>query len=262
MRPVTIWTKRFLCVAAATIGVACLIACGDGPAEGPPSVVSRLEKSCVPNQTVVCLCGIVTGRQTCSEDGVLRPCACAGEPETRQSPTPPPASDPKSPAKATCGNGVVEEGEACDDGNASNDDGCSTRCEPDGWPDAAEQCPGQPATLWKSAEVVLSGSTQGYWRDLGLSCTKSMGPDRIYLLQPTADGLVTIDATFGVNFNAVVELREGLCTSALSAAFCTETYAFPFKNVVEVRKGVKYHLIISGVTAADAGAYSLRLKLE
>lgn len=36
--------------------------------------------------------------------------------------------------EAVCGNGVVEEGEACDDGNTDADDGCSPECEKEpGW---------------------------------------------------------------------------------------------------------------------------------
>lgn len=31
--------------------------------------------------------------------------------------------------QATCGNGVVDPGEACDDGNANNGDGCSSTCQ-------------------------------------------------------------------------------------------------------------------------------------
>jgi len=38
------------------------------------------------------------------------------------SPTPPP------PARAVCGNGAVEPGEQCDDGNTSDGDGCSSKC--------------------------------------------------------------------------------------------------------------------------------------
>src|SRR5471032_871374 len=30
---------------------------------------------------------------------------------------------------ATCGNGVVDPGEACDDGNTNNGDGCSSTCQ-------------------------------------------------------------------------------------------------------------------------------------
>lgn len=33
---------------------------------------------------------------------------------------------------ATCGNGTLDSGEACDDGNVTNSDGCSARCESEG----------------------------------------------------------------------------------------------------------------------------------
>ena len=33
-----------------------------------------------------------------------------------------------APATPVCGNALVERGERCDDGNTSDDDGCSCRC--------------------------------------------------------------------------------------------------------------------------------------
>ncbi len=43
-------------------------------------------------------------------------CACGG------------SSEPEQPTAAACGNGRVEAGEECDDGNATNTDGCLTSC--------------------------------------------------------------------------------------------------------------------------------------
>ena len=41
----------------------------------------------------------------------------------------------------TCGNGLIEVGETCDDGNTSNNDGCSSVCGiENGW-----QCSGEPS---------------------------------------------------------------------------------------------------------------------
>ncbi len=37
---------------------------------------------------------------------------------------------PTVPCEVVCGNGIVEDGEACDDGNAVNGDGCDTNCTP------------------------------------------------------------------------------------------------------------------------------------
>ncbi|MCB1454664.1 MAG: DUF4215 domain-containing protein [Rhizobiaceae bacterium] len=33
------------------------------------------------------------------------------------------------PPDPICGNGIVEPGEACDDGNSSNTDACNNQCE-------------------------------------------------------------------------------------------------------------------------------------
>ncbi|WP_223748714.1 lamin tail domain-containing protein [Myxococcus sp. XM-1-1-1] len=53
--------------------------------------------------------------------------------------------DPPSPV---CGNGVVERGEACDDGNTTNGDGCESSCQPTPRPDAGpgggDGGPGEP----------------------------------------------------------------------------------------------------------------------
>ena len=44
--------------------------------------------------------------------------------------------------KATvCGNGIVEPGEQCDDGNNLNNDACNTQCEPTWCGDAIIQAP-------------------------------------------------------------------------------------------------------------------------
>jgi cysteine-rich repeat protein len=52
---------------------------------------------------------------------------------------------PYNPTPAVCGNGAIESGEECDDGNLVDGDGCSSTCqrEPkcgDGFVDAPEQC--------------------------------------------------------------------------------------------------------------------------
>ena len=56
--------------------------------------------------------------------------------------------DTLPPASATCGNGVVEGFEACDDGNTADCDGCSADCTRldaqcgDGIPECGEECDG------------------------------------------------------------------------------------------------------------------------
>jgi cysteine-rich repeat protein len=54
------------------------------------------------------------------------------------------AVDPEEPQKPVCGNGIVEIGELCDDGNRVSGDGCTARCGPetcgDGVVQGKEQC--------------------------------------------------------------------------------------------------------------------------
>ena len=55
--------------------------------------------------------------------------------------TPTATATPVSTAPATCGNGVLNPGEQCDDGNAVSGDGCSATCQIEtGW-----ACTGQPS---------------------------------------------------------------------------------------------------------------------
>lgn len=65
---------------------------------------------CTPGQQTSCACpGGIEGVQVCSSDGAsFGACECN--------------------AAALCGNGTVDDGEECDDGNTVNDDACSNIC--------------------------------------------------------------------------------------------------------------------------------------
>jgi fibro-slime domain-containing protein len=58
----------------------------------------------------------------------------------------------EQPPPAVCGNGVIEFGENCEDGNTDSGDGCSSKCvQEDGW-----QCPTPPMT-GKCTLIVICG---------------------------------------------------------------------------------------------------------
>ncbi|MDD5025812.1 MAG: DUF4215 domain-containing protein [Candidatus Peribacteraceae bacterium] len=66
---------------------------------------------------------------------------------------------------ATCGNGEIETGEACDDGNTTGGDGCSATCTVESGYSCTEGCPGtaftdtisnNPRLLWLDATRVLA----------------------------------------------------------------------------------------------------------
>lgn len=70
---------------------------------------------CLPGSTVECTVGPCPGTQTCNDTCMLDPCV--------------------GPAGGCdqCGDGFVDGGESCDDGNLFDSDGCSSACE---WEDA------------------------------------------------------------------------------------------------------------------------------
>ena len=61
---------------------------------------------------------------------------------------------------AVCGNGVLEPGEQCDDGNTVNGDGCSATCQTENRPPVAEAGPDQVVFAGGncSADVTLNGT--------------------------------------------------------------------------------------------------------
>jgi len=65
---------------------------------------------------------------------------------------------------AFCGDGKVDPGEACDDGNNKpEDDGCSANCmQVNGNPTSGGSCPGHPVDVWAGKTVTGTGSTNSY----------------------------------------------------------------------------------------------------
>lgn len=254
-------TGSFALGSLALLGVTALVvACSAADDEGRPGA-SALERGCLPNQTHVCVCGIDKGVQTCDERGKLTKCECpnahGGEPDS-----PVDFDTPASTDGGVCGNGRIDPGEACDDGNAEDGDGCSARCQPDGAPKSAEQCPGQALTLTKGTRLTLAGTTAGFKDDVQTSCYPSHGPDRVYAIQPSASGFMTVDAAFASGFNAVVEVRRSTCTLPSAQILCEDTLSRPFKSVVQVDKDKNYFLIVDGDVEDANGAYTIVLDLQ
>ena len=58
-----------------------------------------------------------------------------------------------------CGNGVIESGEECDDGNAVSGDGCSSACEKE----VLEDCDAKSVGYWKNHDGCSQGSGNSIW---------------------------------------------------------------------------------------------------
>lgn len=130
-----------------------------------------------------------------------------------------------------CGDGKVTDGEACDDINKVDNDGCDPSCtKVNGNPTSGASCPGQPVDLWSGKTVTGTGSTSapGYgntWNKPSTACdlagTNTIS-DHVYQVNPHASGILTVSITSAANLNIVA--RKNSCTDANSttAAMCKD----------------------------------------
>jgi cysteine-rich repeat protein len=95
--------KWLVTLASGAMFAGLAVACSDGD--------SINTDGCTPGKQSSCACpGGTEGVQVCAEDGTsFGECDCGG-------------------TTSDCGNGALDAGEECDDGNAINDDGCTNAC--------------------------------------------------------------------------------------------------------------------------------------
>jgi cysteine-rich repeat protein len=155
----------------------------------------------------------------------------------------------------TCGDGMLQRGEECDDHNLVDSDGCSSRCSFDG----SDACP--PPTLISLAPgtVIVQGDTSGLGDEETAECTvgDDAGPDAVVAVAPTADGLLTAALQSGFDKRLTI---QDLCDGP--DIDCGEASNGPVLLQVPVSAGVTYYLLVDGATSADAGPFTLTLELD
>ncbi|MEJ7729410.1 MAG: DUF4215 domain-containing protein [Polyangiaceae bacterium] len=121
----------------------------------------------------------------------------------------------------SCGDGILDPGEQCDDDNNDPDDGCSPSCafEPTG-PD--DVCPGVEITLTGVGEEPRIGSASGTTTTVldqyGSFCGGS-GADTVFALTPDVTGQLT--ATLVADYDSVLHAR-GDCDDGSSEIDCND----------------------------------------
>jgi cysteine-rich repeat protein len=179
-----------------------------------------------------------------------------------------------------CGDGKVSPGEACDDANKVQDDGCSNDCQNfNGNPESGGSCPGQPVHLWSAAAVSGTGSTNGYGNSwsapsasaCGISNTgTNQNSDHVYEVTPHADGdlVVTLTGAPSESTNLMLSARrtcssmagvtENMCANATKgAASGLETMRFPVTANTKV-----YVAVDGGGSSNDTGDYKITFQLQ
>ncbi len=182
-------------------------------------------------------------------------------------------------APGTCGDGVLDEGEACDDANTLDGDCCASNCAAEaGAPctDDADPCttdacneagvcaheppgtclPCDVPTLVPPAGGTFMGSTSGTSTVTG-ACGGS-GAERAYTWTPAVAGVAQI-ATCGSGFDTVLHVHTGTCASGPAVA-CNDDGSCGVASELSfaVSAGTTYYLFVDGFGGA-AGAYALAI---
>ncbi|HVJ94619.1 MAG TPA: DUF4215 domain-containing protein [Labilithrix sp.] len=180
-----------------------------------------------------------------------------------------------------CGDGVVDEGEACDDGNHVDYDGCSSNCRAiNGNPPSAGSCPGQPVDVWPGQTVTGTGSTIPYgnsWNTpAGFECGfeasgTNSGPDHIYAVTPRATGSLVVRVTAptsGWLADHMISVRRTCETMETEVGLCANWSMGPSAIdhsediIVPVTKNQKIFVAVDGDAAYDKGDYTISFQLQ
>src|SRR5690606_35836407 len=143
-----------------------------------------------------------------------------------------------------CGNGTVESGEQCDDGNQVDTDACSNACTVNGDTCAA------PAVVVPdpiSHGFVVSGDTSMATPDYGAGCTSSnFNGDLVYQFTTPVAGRWTFEMT-GVH--DMVLMARTSCADVASEIGCSDSgfdVGIPEEIELELQQGVTLFLIADG----------------
>lgn len=245
--------------------------------------VETTPNRCPPGRLVYCRCADMSeGSKTCNASGTgfdepCNPCS-ADNPEVEESDEPFPGlldagdGSVEEPAD-TCGDGVVQDGEDCDDGNGDEEDGCDASCRLAGVdPASSRTCPGLDVHVW-SAPVTWTSTTDGSPNTAtaspacaggGTTTTGSTAPDRVLRVTAHRSGTMTV-ATTGASFNcflhAARECVSGTNTTIACAnnraAIGDETMTLP------VESGATYTVFIDGAgISQQQGAFGVSLSIR
>lgn len=126
---------------------------------------------------------------------------------------------------ARCNNGIVEAGEACDDGDADDNNGCNRECKPFGNGPTLNGCPGQRIHVW-DAKVAVPVVSQSFGQSFegAASCLPEtrrdlsrLLPDRAFAVTAHKSGTLVVANDFVSETAMYVRTR---CDDAASEIAC------------------------------------------
>ncbi len=179
---------------------------------------------------------------------------------------------------AACGNGIVDGGENCDDGNTTDGDGCSATCKDEVAPES-HACNGKPVRLAGATPdapgartLKFRGSTNVVtYADGGVGPTNkwnttttcgSSSPDVVYQLTSDIDGWLR--ATVKGTYNATLSVRaacDAAATTAPLACIREVTGTAPKTLEVAIDKEKPYYIVVDAYSAATTGSFEVDLEI-
>lgn len=247
------------------------------------ATATKQDKLCTPGAYVFCRCqDRQEGTKLCKEDaasfGPCEPCESSTNPEGPLEPGDPGPGDPVDQDAGTekpqdsgpdpngsCGDGIVQNGEDCDDKNGDPNDGCDTSCKLSGTtPLASNSCPGLEVHVWGGAHKPTLSSTNSGAGNHSVKTTcgsatgdvptsGAAGADRVFKVVAHKTGsmqVVTTDTTFN-NFLYVsattcpTDQVEWLACANKNGAIGGESMSFP------VDSGKTYYVFVDGAGISD-----------
>lgn len=263
--------------ALASIGVvSLLLACTTTPK-------TKEETLCTPGGYVFCRCrDRQDGAKLCKDDGQsfgpCEPCESYDNPEGPLEPGDPGPSEPVDPdagggpdPEASCGDGVVQRSEDCDDENANETDGCDSSCKLAGAaPQKTVACPGLDVHVWGGDHApTLAATTVGAGnRKTKTSCGASTGStptsgasseDRVFKVVAHKTGTMTVAVT-DTTYNAFLYVSETCPSDDVEWIACAnkvdgvgnETVSLP------VDEGKTYYVFVDGALPSNLDSTKLR----
>jgi cysteine-rich repeat protein len=178
--------------------------------------------------------------------------------------------------KPFCGDGKIDSGEACDDANKTEGDGCSNSCRAvDGNPAGADCLKPHVVHMWKGQTVSGTGSTVSYGNTFtkpGSSCDPTIGsniaPDHVYEVTAHSAGTLKVTMTPEATFNGQLVATKACAAPAAASDLAGDT--FNKCNVgsvgaaeivtVPVQNNQKVYVTADGVLTGK-GAYTIKFEL-
>jgi cysteine-rich repeat protein len=158
-----------------------------------------------------------------------------------------------------CGDGLISGGEACDDGNTLNGDGCSSTCTVESLA-GIDTCPGYTLPLTGAGAdprtgvltIDTSTLTANYAGDCG-----GTSKEGVVVVTPPINGKLTAKLT-GITYQTVLYARTA-CNDPLTQKACDDDAPVPSTasrdiTITGVTAGTPYYLFIDGYNGASGVA--------